>query len=276
MKLIHDSKPLTSQACSCRKYQNSIYDCSLSYGNRNKSLRLSTRGYIRSQDDERLSALAATRSAPTATAQRKNRIKDEVKVDELSCRAPSCRTPRRYIVGAEISTLYKSQSIRHHESNSAGGWMNWVQKSCCSRWRWYDSESKLKLRGYLEATLGSLVCVKGCWNLVQSAIFGTHGNDYPTCDKRWLSADNIIRFNSGARRPTESGFGILCCSNSDQRTLAGLQRLKIPAVRFQKHPRQMRGFSTALLILLVISLQRSRSVSEMQNTTQNQSKSFRF
>lgn len=39
---------------------------------------------------------------------------------------------------------------------------------------------------------------------------GTHGDDYPTCDMRRLSvSDNIIRIDSGARRPTESGFGIL-------------------------------------------------------------------
>ena len=62
---------------------------------------------------------------PQLQRKEKIKLKDEVKVDELSCR-PSCRTSRRYIVGAEISTLYKSQSIRHHESESAGGWMNWV------------------------------------------------------------------------------------------------------------------------------------------------------
>ena len=85
MKSIHDSKPLTFQARLCRKYSNSIHYCSLSYGNRNKrpsficrsaTLPVRTRGYIGRQDNERLSAVAAAPSAPTATAQKKkNRIR---------------------------------------------------------------------------------------------------------------------------------------------------------------------------------------------------------
>lgn len=114
MKLIHDSKPLTSQACSCKKYQNSIYDCSLSYGNRNKSLRLSTREYIRSQDDERLSALAATRSAPTATAQRKNRIKrrSQSRRVELLC----TKLPHAAPLHSGSRDKYSVQESKHQTS----------------------------------------------------------------------------------------------------------------------------------------------------------------
>ena len=112
-----------------------------------EALPFRTRGYIRRQDSERLSAVAA---APSGYSAKKNRTRrpNQSRRVELSCTHlvsqlhPELPHAAR-LVGAEVLfRKVKALDVTHHDQIQRG--MNCVQKTCCSRRWWFDSESNRK------------------------------------------------------------------------------------------------------------------------------------